>query len=313
MHFIDAKELKLLLKFDTLIEGLRLAFGANNIQVPLRHHHSFNDHNTLLLMPAWQSSEYSGVKMVTVCPDNNRLGLASIQGIYYLFDSVTGTPLCTLDAATLTSIRTASASALASSYLSRSDSSTLLMVGTGNLAPYLIQAHAEVRPISKVLVYGRDFSKAEAICNKLASNALEYLPIKNIKEHIGQADIISCATLSHDPIIKGKWLVAGQHLDLVGSFKPTMREADDNAIQRSSIFVDTMEGATKESGDIVVPLKTGIIKEDHIKGDLFDLCSKRINGRSTDIEITYFKSVGHALEDLAAATLAFNQFKQQQL
>lgn len=303
MNFIDRHTLHEIVQNDVLIDRLRAAFSTNSVEVPLRHHHTFGSENTLLIMPAWQNEQYGGVKIVSIAPDNKNQNIASIQGIYYLFDSTTGVPICTIDAPTLTNLRTSCASALASSYLSPKNSSILLMVGTGSLAPYLIRAHATVRPISTVFIYGRSFDKAKALCQTLAQHSFECIPMRSIKEGVDKADIISCATLSSTPLINGEWVRKGQHIDLVGSFKPDMREADSELIKLSSLFVDTMEGATKESGDIVIPLNDGKIDKSHIKGDLFDLCSSRITGRTSEDEVTCFKSVGHALEDLAAAQL----------
>lgn len=307
--FIDSPSLRSLLPYDKLIPALQIAF-QNEYIVPQRHHHDYANpkegiDSTLLLMPAWQVGRYLGVKMVTVSPNNGDYNLPSIHGIYTLFDAHQGQPLAFMEAKTLTSLRTAAASALASSYLSRLDSSKLLMVGTGAMAPELIRAHASVRPIEEVLVWGRNFSKANQICKQLGQETFAIKAVKNLSAAIAEVDIISVATLSSQSLIHGAWLQAGQHLDLVGSFKPNMREADDEVIKKSVIFVDVLEGATKESGDLVIPLSKGIISSSDIKGDLFDLCSDKRLGRTNTQEITCFKSVGYALEDLAAAILAY--------
>ena len=176
------------------------------------------------------------------------------------------------------------------------------MVGTGSLAPYLIAAHREVRDIKKVLIWGRRFERAQEIAKDLGAEAIE-----DLETGVRQVDIISCATLSQTPLVLGEWLHPGQHLDLVGSYRKDMRETDDHAIRTSRIYVDTLEGATKESGDLVLPLQNHIIEKRNIIGDLFDLCHARCKGRQAADEITLFKSVGHALEDLAAASLAYER------
>ena len=302
-----------ILTYNQLIPALKKGFQEPYV-VPLRHHHNYENKpaadSTLLLMPAWKSGAYLGVKVVTVSPENGRLNLPSVQGMYLLFDSVTGMPLAQMEAKSLTTIRTAAASALASQFLSRKDSTSLLMIGTGNMAPALIEAHASVRSIKEVYVWGRNFEKAKTLVDNLSLPNLNIQPIENIHPIIKKVDIISCATLSNDPLVKGEWLQAGQHLDLVGSFTPAMREADDLAIKRTSVYVDVLEGATKESGDIVIPLQNGIIQQADIQGDLFDLCANRVIGRTREDEITLFKSVGHALEDLVAATLVYNSFQK---
>lgn len=301
------------LNYDQLIPALRKGF-QEPYTVPLRHHHNYENKpavdSILLLMPAWKSGAYLGVKIITVSPDNSQINLPSVQGMYLLFNAATGTPLAQMEAKTLTTIRTAAASALASQFLSRKDSTSLLMIGTGNMAPALIEAHAAVRPITDVYVWGRNFEKAKKMIANTSLPNLNIQAVKSIDSIIKKVDIISCATLSNDPLVKGEWLQSGQHLDLVGSFTPTMREADDAAIKNASVYVDVLEGATKESGDIVIPLQNGTIQLADIQGDLFDLCANRITGRKTEEEITLFKSVGHALEDLVAATLVYNSFQK---
>lgn len=307
---IEDQQLEKLLSYDILIPALQKAF-CDNITVPLRHHHNFNNpeegtDSTLLLMPAWKAGEFLGIKIVLVSPNNHKYQLPTIQGQYLLFDAHKGRQLAMMDAKILTNKRTAAASALASSFLSRHDSQSLLMIGTGSLAPYLIEAHANTRPIRQVWIWGRDRTKADKIVKSLAHLDLKIESIADHNEKLSEADIISCATLSKSPLVSGDRLRAGQHLDLVGSYLPTTREADDLTITRSSLFVDTLEGAPKESGDLVIPIQNGTIKRSDIRGDLFDLCQKRTTGRQDPHEITLFKSVGHALEDLAAAVLAYD-------
>ena len=306
--YFDKEYLEGKLDFKSLIECLRQAF-QEDFTIPTRHHHNFENpmegiESTLLLMPAWKVGEHLGVKTVIVSPNNGKYNLPSIHGIYTLFNAQNGLPIAQMDAKVLTTLRTAAASALASDFLSRKDSETLLMVGTGALAPKLIQAHSTIRPIKKVLIWGRNFEKAKRLLEDLSFLNIEIQAIENLEENIPNADIISCATLSKNPLIFGKYLKAGQHIDLVGSYKPDMREADDEVIQKSEIFVDVMEGPIKETGDIVIPIQKGILKSEKIYGDLFNLCRSQVSGRKNENEITVFKSVGHALEDLAAARLA---------
>jgi ornithine cyclodeaminase/alanine dehydrogenase-like protein (mu-crystallin family) len=292
--------------FAELVAALRLAFSSKNVIVPVRHHHDFpnpktGSNSTLLLMPAWDPGKSSGVKIVTVSPENAQFDLPSINGIYIHLDATKGTVKGILEAKSLTAKRTAAASALASSYLSNENSSSLLMIGTGALSINLIKAHAAVRPIENVYIWGRSFDKAQAIADQLANETFCVTPIQSIDEKITEVDIVSCATLSKTPLVLGKQLRKGQHIDLVGAYRNDMRESDDEVILKSSVFLDNLQGGLKESGDINQPLQAGIIKESDIKADLFQLCSNERAGRSCPDEITVFKSVGHALEDLAAA------------
>ncbi|GAA4832684.1 ornithine cyclodeaminase family protein [Algivirga pacifica] len=313
MEIISQREVQENLPFNLLIPALREAFKTQRIEVPLRHHHFFQgvsgkEVSTLLLMPAWQTNQDVGVKVVTVSPHNSKFQLPSIQGVYFLLDAVTGQPKALIDAPSLTAKRTAAASALAASFLSREDSRTLLMIGTGVLAPELIQAHCSIRPIEKVYIWGRSYEKAKKIAHTLEDKITASIePIEDYTTIISDVDIVSCATLSSTPLVFGEQLREGQHIDLVGAYKPNMREADNAVLWQSSIFVDTLEGASKETGDLAIPLAEGSITPNDILAELTTLCKGEHMGRTSSKEITVFKSVGHALEDLVAAQLITKQ------
>lgn len=314
MRQISKVELEDVLDISSLVEALREGFRSN-ITAPVRHHHDYpnpreDSPSTLLLMPAWEAGAFLGVKVITVSPHNGNYHLPAVQGVYLLFDAHRGIPLAQIEAQTLTALRTAAASALASTYLSRPDSQSLLMLGTGALAPYLIRAHAGVRPIRRVFLWGRHRENAESLARRLRPAApFPIEVVSTIEEAIREADIISAATLSATPLIDGDLLRPGQHLDLVGSFKPDMREANDEAIRRSSVFVDTRQCAPHESGDLAIPIQRRILTIGAIRADLFELCSGKHSGRRHNEEITFFKSVGHALEDLVAARLAYQRLE----
>jgi ornithine cyclodeaminase len=259
-------------------------------------------------MPCWQTGKRLGVKIATVYPDNSRHGLSAVHASYFLMDAATGVPLAVLDGTELTHRRTAAASALASKYLSRNDSKTLLMVGTGNLAPHLIAAHATARNIDRVLIWGRREEAARNVAENLSLDSCSIKAVTDLQAGVGEADIISCATLSTEPLIKGVWLRKGQHLDLVGAFRPNMREADSEAVAGAEVYVDTYGGALSEAGDILIAIKEGAIKESDIVGELCELVRGACPGRSSDEAITLFKSVGTALEDLAAAELVMRYY-----
>jgi len=311
MRIIAAAEVEAALDYPSLVERLRQAF-RRDIQVPLRHHHDIElaggSTATLLLMPAWQADRHVGVKMVTVFPDNAEQGLPAVMGIYVLLDGKNGSPLALIDGPTLTVKRTAAASALASSYLSRPDSERLLMVGTGALAPQLIVAHAAVRPICNVLVWGRTPEKAQRLAKRMNRRDFRVDWTDDLETAVRGAHVISCATLSKEPLIRGEWLQPGQHLDLVGAFRPDMRETDDAVMRRARVFVDTRAGATTEGGDIAQAVAAGALSLDDIAGDLFELTRGERSGRRYYDQVTLFKSVGTALEDLAAAQLVCERY-----
>jgi len=308
---LDQKFIDQHTNYMSLIEALKNAFAEQEIEVPQRHHHHFGeeDTSTLLVMPAWQNNKNLGVKIVTVNPDNSKLSLPSIQGVYLYMDAQTGVVKATMDGQALTVKRTAAASALASQFLSKENSSSMLMIGTGALSPELIKAHASIRPIKKVFVWGRNFEKAKSVCALLSEMSFEIYPIKTIKEKISEVDIISAATLATEPLILSHELGENQHIDLVGSFKPNMREADDAVMKNSLIFVDTKE-ALHESGDLSQAIDKGVIKESDIKNDLFGLCKNNRNIRESNTGQTVFKSVGFALEDLVAANYYFDIYEK---
>ncbi|NQU58270.1 MAG: ornithine cyclodeaminase family protein [Rhodospirillales bacterium] len=308
MRVISAEDLRRSLDFPSLIDAIDVMF-RDGCTVPVRHHHSIETPDgldpTLLLMPAWAQGDAIGVKIVTVFPENGEKNLPAVMGAYMLMDGQTGAPLVMLEGAELTARKTACVSALASRYLSREGASTLLMVGTGVLAPNLIRAHATVRPISDVMIWGRNFEKATALAEEFVGENYSVRAVEDLQIATGEADVISCATLARQPLINGDWLRPGQHLDLVGSFKPDMREADDVCVKRSKIYCDTRDGAMKEAGDLVQPIANGTLRAEDVIGDLFDMARATCALRQSVDDITYFKSAGSALEDLAAAKLAF--------
>lgn len=317
MRTIGGDDIHLLLDFPSLIEALRAMF-RDGCDVPPRHHHAIppaapeGREGTLLLMPAWQGGGGLGVKIVTVCPDNAGRSLPSVHGTYVLLDAATGVPRAVLDGTALTLRRTAAASALAASYLARPDSAVHLMVGTGALAPHLVAAHRAVRPIRETRIWGRDPAKSAALAARLAAAGIAASPAAELAAAVAIADIVTCATLARQPLIRGEWLKPGAHLDLVGGFTPEMREADDAAIARARVYIDT-EGALREAGDIVQPLRSGALSRERIAGDLFGLCRGQCPGRRDPAEITLFKSVGSALEDLAAAELAVRRSAEREI
>ncbi len=306
MRIVAPEEVRDSLDFPSLVARLRESFRGG-ATVPVRHHHTIpkaeEPDATLLLMPAWQDGGDVGVKVVTVTPGNGQRSLPAVMGVYLYLDGVSGAPRAIIDGPMLTLRRTAAVSALASDYLSRRDAESLVMVGSGALAPHLIEAHAAVRPIRRVAIWNHRPERAQELADALSGGPLVVTAVADLQAAVGEADIISCATLSQTPLVQGAWLKPGQHLDLVGGFTPLMREADDEAVRRAQVFVDTRDGALKEAGDIVEPIAHGILTPEAIVADLLEL-SRRDDPLPRDAEtITFFKSVGSALSDLSAAQL----------
>jgi ornithine cyclodeaminase len=317
MRIIDADAVEKALAYPGLVDDLESAFRTGAI-APLRHHHPIaladRPDAMLLLMPAWQSSApgretagfYAGVKLVTVFPDNGaRYAKPAIYGTYVLISAETGETLALIDAPRLTVWRTAAASALASRFLSRPNATRLTIIGAGALAPYLARAHASVRPIREIEIWNRSADGAAKVATGLRALGFEARAVTDLEASVRRADIVSTATLSSTPVVQGAWLSPGAHLDCVGAYKPSMRESDDACVRRARIWVDTRNGSLNEAGDILIPLKAGVIRESDILGDLSELARGTAPRRTSENEITMFKSVGAAIEDLAGAIAVY--------
>lgn len=305
--FFSAKQMAEVLLFKPLIEHLR----QSHCQAPalverslLQQNNQNGVQNNLLVWPAWQKGGDIGTKLVTVFPENQHL--PSVQALYVLMSGQNGSVKALLDGTELTYWKTAADSALGADYLARQDASTFLMVGAGHLAPYLIKAYLAIRPqLKRILIWNRTHTKADLLAQKLAQQLASNLQIEAIADlqtAAQQADIICCATNSYEPLLKGAWLQAGQHLDLVGSYTPEMREVDDQAILRSSVYVDSRWFTIDCAGDLTQPIANGVFKAEQVVADLFELCSQQKPGRTSPQQITLFKSGGGAHLDLMTAS-----------
>ena len=306
MRFIDTEQTRDALSFDAVIPALREAFRGS-ATVPPRHVHAIqsgNAHGTSLIMPAWSDRGYFGVKIINIFPENTHQGLPGLHATYNLYSATTGVPIAQVDGDIVTVYRTAGAAAQGADYLARADASTLLIVGSGRIAGLVAQAMRTVRPIQRVLVWNVRAAGAEKLAGELRAQGFDAAAAADLESAARQADIISCATLSTVPLIHGAWLRPGVHLDLIGSFKPEMRETDAACFDGTSVYVDTSEAPTK-SGDLLAAFEAGALKREDIRGDLHQLAAGELPGRRDDQEITVFKAVGSALEDLTLATLVY--------
>ena len=312
MQVFDAKATRDALPFERLIPALHEMFAAG-CEVPPRHVHRIDalcggeaDAVTSLIMPAWQVGRAYGVKIVNVAPGNAARGLPALHASYVLHDAQTGEPLALIDGDQITMRRTAAASALAAASLAAPQAKTLLVVGAGRVARLLPEAYRVVRPsIEHVTVWARVPERAQALADEWRANGFDARPAADLQTAVGEADIVSCATLATEPVVMGRWLRAGSHLDLIGSFTPTMREADDDSFRGARLYIDTDEALAK-SGDLIGPLARGVIRADDVAGTLATLARGESIVRTAPDERTVFKSVGTALEDLAAAMLVWD-------
>ena len=309
MHILSQAETEQHLPFSALLSALEQMF-VEGCEIPLRHNHPIGgvtpqENGILLLMPAWQTGKRLGVKTVSIFPGNATHGLPGLHSVYTLYNARTGQPLAVLDGDTITSRRTAAASALAARWLSRPDAKRLLIVGSGRVACLLPHAYRCVRDIEHIDVWSRNPASAQALVNALRSQGLPAHSAPNLEAAVRLADIVSCATLSTAPLIEGTWLQPGTHLDLIGSFTPAMREADAECLRRATVFADTSEALIK-AGDLLSAIDEGAWTAEQLTATLEQLCREQHAGRSSAGQITLFKSVGSALEDLAAACLAYD-------
>ena len=303
MKLFDAAATAAALSFDALVPALRSMF-ANGSEVPPRQVLTIESPGgtamTSLLMPAWVPGRYYGLKCINVAPGNAARGLPGLHASYLLHDAVTGVPLALIDGSELTNRRTVAASALAASWLAREDARHLLVVGAGRVAALLPAAYRAVRPITRVTVWARRPAAAAALAAAWRAQGLDAAVAPDLAPAVAAADIVSCATLATEPLVHGRWLAPGSHLDLIGSFTPAMREADDDCFRGAAIHIDTEEALVK-SGDLLGPMSRGVFAAGDVRGTLAALARGEVRGRGSDDERTVFKSVGTALEDLAAA------------
>ncbi len=302
MQMIEATEVRRRLPWPALVTALEAMF-RHGCEAPLRHRHGVGGDNTLLLMPAWQAGAYTGVKIVHVAPGNAALGLKAVHAAYLLSQAATGVPLALLDGGELTDRRTAAASLLAARHLARPESRRLLVLGAGKVAAALAEAHASHFPLAEVAIWSRRPAQAQALAARLAAHGLPARAAASA--HPAGYDIVCAATLATTPLLRGAELSPGTHVDLVGAFRPDMREADAALLAAARLVVDTRAGCLAEAGDIVQAMAEGAFGPGHIAADLAELCRGEIPGRTSPEQITAFKSVGWAGEDLAAAVLAY--------
>ncbi|MGO3742411.1 ornithine cyclodeaminase family protein [Kerstersia sp.] len=306
MQHFDAQQTRAQLSFETLVPALRRAFAEGGT-VPLRHNHPIEcqgAHGISLIMPAWSEQGYYGLKTVNIFPGNGQRNLPGLHSTYILYDATTGVPLALIDGDEITSRRTAAAAALGADYLARPDARRLLLLGAGRVGSLVPRAMRAVRKIEHVDIWNPNPERAQALIEQLQAEGMSATRIDDLEQAARQADIISCATLSEAPLIHGKWLQPGVHLDLIGSFTPKMKESDPDCFIGNKVFVDTDEAPTK-AGDLLDALATGRFHQSDICANLETLCRQQHPGRTQASDITVFKAVGSALEDLTAATLVY--------
>jgi ornithine cyclodeaminase len=308
MLMLDADKILKCMSFTTLVDELALMHldPIGLVDELLMESKDANDNvSHFFIRSGWQPEKAVGAKVITIFPRNNQQReWPSIQAVYILFEGINGTPIACLDGTALTWMKTASDSALGSRLLSRENIETMLMIGAGQMAPHLVSAHCEVRPsLKQVNIWNRTGNKAVALCASFAGKfpSINFAPVSEIEANVRKADLI-CSAIGA-PIIQGAWLKPGTHVDLIGAYTPTMREADDECFRRGSLFVDARETTIHHIGELMIPLASGVISEQDVLADLSDLCQQRHGGRQSDDEITLFKNGGGGHLDLMCARI----------
>ena len=301
------------LKYPDFVNILKEAY-AGSYTMPPRKVFLLEEssHDAFALLPSWNDNVI-GVKSFTYFPHNED-PYKSLYSKILLFDRKHGEPLALVDGTSVTFFRTAGVSALASQFLSREDSETLLLLGTGNLARFLIRAHASVRPLKKILLWGRTKANAEAVVADMQKELpdIEFVVADYIQTACGQADIVAAATGSPDILVQGDWIKEGTHTDFLGNHHADKRECDTALVVKSKVYLDTYVNCFNEAGEVLVPIEEGVFKKEDVKGELAELCMAKVKGRESDSEITLFKSVGSALSDLVGANHAFQSLSKSQ-
>jgi len=265
------------------------------------------------MMPAFASDKkMMGIKVISAFSGNREFGLSSHQGAILLFESEHGQLLAIVDADEITAIRTAAVSGLATKLLSRDTPSSLAILGSGTQAQQHVEAMLCIRRINSIKIWSRDPGNATKLAAQItAKYNLPAIPVKAAKDAITNADIICTATASSTPVVSGEWIKKGAHLNAVGSCTPVTRELDTAAIINSKLFTDKYESIYNEAGDFIIPKKEGAINDDHVKGELGEVMKGIKKGRETDDEITIFKSLGLAVEDIYAANYVYQTLLQK--
>ncbi len=309
LQHITAKDVLGKLDWPGAIEAIKRGHGKTK---PLLSDQFLEqENNTLLSRAAWLGGVGIGVKSVSVMPDNPEQNLPTVQGAMLVFDDLTGAPKAIIDNDVITYWKTAADSALAASFLARPDSQHVLIIGAGVVAESMVRAYQSTfDDLSKFTIVNRTHDKAKELAERLKREGYPCHASTQLEAAASQADIICCATMSTEPVLKGQWVSNGAHVDLIGAFTDSMREADDELLRKASLFVDSYETTIDHIGELKIPLASGVIQRGDVLGDFFQIINREC-GRSRDTEITVCKNGGGAHLDLMIADWVISKTKSQ--
>ena len=316
LRILSGKQIRAAITMEDIIEAMKLAFvelSTGRPEMPIRAHISIVEpEGTALFMPSYMKpSEMIGIKTVTLFEKNRNSGLPYIQGMVSLFDGNNGTPRAVLDGMTITSLRTGATSGLATSLLSRKDSKICTIFGAGVQGRTQLEAVCAVRDINKAIIYDAIPVAAERFAREMSVElGVEVVVASSSREAVKDADVICCASISETPVFDDQDLPAGVHINAVGSYKPHVQEVPEEMVIRSRLYVDHRESALEETGDLIIPIKKGVLTKEHIVAEIGEVVAGKAQGRSSESEITFFKTVGVAVQDLAAATIILKRAEE---
>jgi 1-pyrroline-2-carboxylate reductase [NAD(P)H] len=314
MNVISAEQVHAAMSYPYLIDVLQEGY-AGAFKMPPRQVFLLGDeagaHDAFALLPSWNES-LIGVKAFTYFPTNPGPQYKSLYSQILLFAREHGEPLALVDGVSVTYWRTAGISGLAARLLAREDASSLLVLGTGNLAPYIIRAQASVRPLTTIRIWGRNMAKAQAVVAAMEPVLpdVAFSVVEDLETACGESDIIVAATGSHEPLVQGDWVQAGTHTDFIGNHHATKRECDTALVTKSKVYADSRDNCFREAGEILVPISEGVFRKEDVVGELTEMCAGAVSLRVHADEITLFKSIGMAYSDLLGAGLVYRATQQ---
>ena len=321
MLILSADDVRRALPMHEAIEAMKRAYASlseGTAVVPLRTRLPIPDSEALsLFMPAFVNSQEEralAIKVVSLFPGNPPRGLAYIQAAVLVFDPDTGRAIALLEGSSLTAIRTGAAGGAAIDLLARKDSKIVAVFGAGAQGRTQLEAACTARHIETAYIVDGNVDKAQAFASEMKNKTIQDIRVaKSSKEAVENADILCTATTSTKPVFNDSDLKAGTHISAVGSYTPDMQEVPAETLMRAKIFVDSRSAALEEAGDLIQPIRAGLFDESHICGELGEIVSGRLDGRQSQEEITYFKSVGIAVQDAMAAQVALNNARHMNI
>lgn len=303
MRFIPKDEVARLTPYGPLVEALAKGLREPIESPPRSHFNPNQDASAVLIMAAWKPKRIMGTKIVSIWPENNARGMSAVSAVYVVTSCLDGTTLAVIDGTELTLRRTAAAAALAARLLARPGSKKLAVLGTGALSAHMAMAHHSVLDLSEITIWGRRLDKAQAVVDELAQAGIAARATTDLQSTLASTDIVAAVTTATTPFIQSKWVKPGTHLGLMGAFTGTMAEAEPQLLSRTRLYADTREGVLQKGGEVLQALRAGLIAQADVRAELAELVasSSPTTGRTSELDITVFKSVGFAALDLIAA------------